>query len=297
MRTTSQVAKLTGVSVRTLQYYDEIGLLSPSKVTSSGYRLYDDEALENLQQILFFRELGFKLKEIKEILQKPDFDKTEAYRKQKNLLCLKRRRIDRLIALLEKLEKGEPCMSFEEFDLSEYIEALEDFKINQSDVVIKHWGSTEAFDKFIERIKDHESQGAKLAVRQYGSIKKYTEAMKFNLDHFSELMEKGEAMKEHAEEEIKKSDDLYFALTADMTRDFSSREIQNIVHEIVETARCSYREWAMSDMPDGTWDFLIEGYLTHNQIITSTDEKFGSGASQYIGKAFQYYFYKQTSRP
>ncbi len=74
MRTISQVAELTGISTRTLQYYDEIGLLKPGGLTGSGYRLYDDEALQMLQQILFFKELGFKLKEIKKILEKPDFE-------------------------------------------------------------------------------------------------------------------------------------------------------------------------------------------------------------------------------
>ncbi len=68
MRTTSQVAKLTNVSVRTLQYYDEIGLLKPSETTPSGYRLYNDKALQTLQQILFFKELGFKLKDIRDII-------------------------------------------------------------------------------------------------------------------------------------------------------------------------------------------------------------------------------------
>ncbi len=92
MRTISQVAELTGVSTRTLQYYDEIGLLKPSELTESGYRLYDDEALQKLQQILFFKELGFKLKEIKEILQKPDFDRIKAFKRQKELLLLKRNR-------------------------------------------------------------------------------------------------------------------------------------------------------------------------------------------------------------
>ena len=69
MKTISQVADLTGVSTRTLQYYDEINLLKPSKLTPSGYRLYDDEALHKLQQILFFKELDFKLKEIRYILE------------------------------------------------------------------------------------------------------------------------------------------------------------------------------------------------------------------------------------
>ena len=107
MRTISQVAALTGISTRTLQYYDEIGLLKPSELTQSGYRLYNEEALQTLQQILFFKELGFKLKDIKEILEKPDFDRIAAFKKQKELLLLKRNRTDRLIQLLNRLEKGE----------------------------------------------------------------------------------------------------------------------------------------------------------------------------------------------
>ena len=171
MRTISQVAKLTGVSIRTLKYYDEIGVLKPSKLTPAGYRLYDEHALQNLQQILFFRELDFPLKDIIEIMQKPDFDKIAAFKKQKELLLLKRNRIDRLIQLLEQLEKGEECMSFKEFDLSEYIHALEDFKVNQTDTIIRHWGSVENFDMFIQKIKDDEETIAKLAIQHFGSIK------------------------------------------------------------------------------------------------------------------------------
>lgn len=128
MKSISQAAKLAGVSIRTLQYYDEIGLLKPSGLTASGYRMYDDNALQTLQQILFFKELGFPLKKIKEILEKPDFDRIAAFKKQKELFLMKRDRLDRLIQLLERLEKGEPCMSFKEFDLSDYIDALADFK-------------------------------------------------------------------------------------------------------------------------------------------------------------------------
>ena len=106
-KTISEVAKLTGASIRTLQYYDEIGLLKPSALTPSGYRLYDDETLQRLQQILFFKELGFSLKEIHEFLARPDFDKIAAFKKQKELFLLKRNRINRLIQLLEHLEKGE----------------------------------------------------------------------------------------------------------------------------------------------------------------------------------------------
>ncbi|MFV0238422.1 MAG: MerR family transcriptional regulator [Lacrimispora sphenoides] len=233
MKTISQVAELTGISTRTLQYYDEIGLLKPSELTPSGYRLYSDEVLQKLQQILFFKELDFKLKEINEILQKPEFDKVEAFKKQKKLLCLKRDRIDKLIKLLDRLEKGEPCMSFKEFDLSEYIEALEQFKNQKEDDVIKHWGSIENFNQLIKKIKDDESNVAKLAIKQFGSIEKYTEAMKYNLEHFSDLMEQSKELAKNKDEILQKSNDLYVKLTSDLTKDAASREIQDIVHEIV----------------------------------------------------------------
>lgn len=86
MRTVNEVSKLTGVSVRTLQYYDSIGLLKPTKYTESGYRLYDDTALEALQQIMLFKELEFSLKEIKEIISNPNFDKAKALEQQIELL-------------------------------------------------------------------------------------------------------------------------------------------------------------------------------------------------------------------
>lgn len=140
MRTVKEVAELTGVSVRTLQYYDEIGVFKPSKVTEAGYRLYDDEALNTLQQILFCKELDFPLKEIKSIMEDPDFSKAEAFRQQKALLSAKRDRLNRMLSLLYKLEKGEWCISFQEFDLSEYIAALETFKNEHAGEVIKYCG-------------------------------------------------------------------------------------------------------------------------------------------------------------
>jgi len=105
MKTISQVTKLTGVSARTLQYYDEIGLLKPSELTSAGYCLYNDEALQKLQQILFFKKLGFKLQEINQFISQPDFDKLVAYKKQKELLLLKSNRTNQLIQLLTRQRK------------------------------------------------------------------------------------------------------------------------------------------------------------------------------------------------
>ena len=281
MRTISQVAELTGISIRTLQYYDEIGLLKPSELTQSGYRLYDDEALQKLQQILFFKELDFKLKDIREILEKPDFDQIAAFRKQKELLLLKRNRTDKLIQLLTRLEKGEQCMSFKEFDLSDYIHALEDFKSNQAEEVIRHWGSVENFDIFIQKVKDDESQIAKLAIRQFGSVEKYTEAMKYNLEHFSEIMETTEEVKEIA----RQSDMLYGKLTADLSEDVSSPKIQSIVHELLQFIQ---KNSTSVSLGKPYMDMLINAY-SNDYIKSITDSKYEKGASDYIVKAFLYY--------
>jgi DNA-binding transcriptional MerR regulator len=120
-----EVADLVGISVRTLHHYDEIGLLSPSDISASGYRIYSDDNLEMLQQILFFKELGFSLKQIHEMISSPTYDRKEALEMQRNLLIEKRRRLDKILATIDKTishMKGEIEMSqkerFEGFDFS-----------------------------------------------------------------------------------------------------------------------------------------------------------------------------------
>ena len=90
MMTVNEVSKLTGVSIRTLQYYDTIGLLKPIESTESGHRLYNDTSLERLQQILLFKELEFPLKEIKKIIDAPNFDRNKALKQQIKLLTMKK---------------------------------------------------------------------------------------------------------------------------------------------------------------------------------------------------------------
>ncbi|TLS51331.1 MerR family transcriptional regulator [Paenibacillus antri] len=120
-----EVSELAGVSVRTLHHYDEIGLLSPEHTTEAGYRLYSDRDLETLQQILFFKELDLPLKQIKDILRDPSFDRQEALELHRKMLLEKRSRIDRVLDTLEKTirqAKGEIQMTneekFEGFDFS-----------------------------------------------------------------------------------------------------------------------------------------------------------------------------------
>ena len=282
MKSISQVAKLTGVSIRTLQYYDEIDLLKPSKLTTSGYRMYDDDALQTLQQILFFKELEFPLKEIKQILEKPYFDRVSAFKKQKELLLLKRDRLDRLIQLLEHLEKGEQCMSFKEFDLSDYINALEDFKSNQTETVIQHWGSIENFDMFIQKIRDDEEHVAKLAIQQFGSIEKYTEEMKHNLEHFSEIMD--EWYSQVPEEMLK--EDKFLKLASHKGEDVASEPVQSIVEEIISSIPTTTSKLLVGSA-ENYCRMMIDTY-SNNYLSKVFDTKHGAGSSEYIVKAFRY---------
>lgn len=184
MMTVKQVSVLTGVSVRTLQFYDEIGLLKPTQMTESGYRLYDESALEVLQQILFFKELDFTLKEIKVIMENPQFDKKAAFEKQKELIRLKRDRLNGLLELLDKLIHGETCMDFKKFDMSEYFQALGEFKATHTAEIIRRLGSMEQFDELFGDLQSQEVEIAEAAVRQYGSIENFTKAMKENFQNY-----------------------------------------------------------------------------------------------------------------
>jgi DNA-binding transcriptional MerR regulator len=143
----SEVAKLAGVTVRTLHYYDEIGLLTPCEITKAGYRLYDDQALNRLQQILFFRELDFPLNQIKEIVTNPTFDASDALRNHRALLIKKRKRVNRLIELVDATIKGGTDMSFEEFDLSE----IEEMKEKYTAEARERWGDTSAYAESMEK--------------------------------------------------------------------------------------------------------------------------------------------------
>lgn len=154
----SEVAKLTGVTVRTLQYYDEIGLLKPSNVTESGYRMYSNENLEVLQQILFFRELGFPLNEIREIMQNPAYNREKALEQHLQLLLQKRRHIDGLITLVERTRKGEKDMSFKQFDTSEMERSREQYAAEAK----QRWGNTDAYAEYEQKAKNYDDPQWKL---------------------------------------------------------------------------------------------------------------------------------------
>jgi len=146
MMTVHEVSRLTGVSIRTLQYYDRIGLLHPAKYTEAGYRLYDDAALETLQQILLFRELEFPLKDIKKIISSPDFDRSKALEQQIELLKLKKEHIENLIDLAVGIKAIEVRqLTFDAFDTKKIDEYAAQAKAS--------WGTTPAYKEYEEKSK------------------------------------------------------------------------------------------------------------------------------------------------
>jgi DNA-binding transcriptional MerR regulator len=288
MRTIKQISDLTGISVRMLHYYDKIGLLKPSTTTDAGYRLYDDGALETLQQILFFKELDVPLKNMKEMLESPQYDKVQALRKQKELLSMKRDRLNELISLIEKKLGGGSTMSFKEFDMSEYIGVLESFKQKHEDEVVKYYGSTDEFGKIIEQIKSNEIRIGKMAIKQFGSIEEYTEAIKNNLNNLPLIMEGCQTMKGNTDDCLAQTNQLMERLTSDLSEGPSSTEMQKIVKEMDTVVKEQYDILKM-DMGKNYWGFMADLYLTKPEFIKSTDQKYGRGASKFIGEALAFY--------
>ena len=145
MMTVHEVSKLSGISIRTLQYYDSIGLLKPADYTEAGYRLYDDASLEKLQIILLFRELEFPLKDIKKLIENPNFDTGKALDQQMRLLELRREHIDNLLNLAKGLKKrgADNLMDFSAFDKKKMEQYAEEAK--------RTWGDTDAYKEYVKR--------------------------------------------------------------------------------------------------------------------------------------------------
>ena len=146
----NEFAKLTGVSVRTLHYYDEIGLLKPAFVDEqNGYRFYEENSLLRMQEILFYRELDFSLKSILEILSSPDYDKQKALAEQRKLLELKKERLERIIDALDGATKGKVTMAA--FDNSDYETARKQYEVEAK----QRWGETDAYKEHQEKTADY----------------------------------------------------------------------------------------------------------------------------------------------
>ncbi len=160
MMTVNEVSKLTGVSIRTLQYYDKIGLLQPAAYTESGYRLYDDAAMEKLQQILLYKELEFPLKEIKRIMDSSDFDRNRALEQQITLLTMKKDHLENLILFARGIHGiGVKNMDFSVFDTKKMDEYAKQAK--------KNWGQTAEYKEFEEKQKGYTDEDNKKMTEEF----------------------------------------------------------------------------------------------------------------------------------
>lgn len=161
--TVKEMSKITRVSVRTLHYYDEIGILPPAVTTDAGYRLYDDTNLERLQQILLFRELEFSLRDIKKILDSPGFDREKALAEQIELLRLKKEHFESLISYAQQMKsKGEYGMDFKVFNH----EKIENYKTDAK----KRWSNTEAYREYEAKAGDYSAEKQQALAREMMGI-------------------------------------------------------------------------------------------------------------------------------
>ena len=153
MKTVNEIAKQTGVSVRTLHHYDAIGLLKPTAVTEAGYRLYDEDALMRLYLIIVYRELGFSLKKIAQILDAPDFDRNKALDEQISLLEKKREQLQNRIYFARGIKlTGVKNMNYEGFDYKK----IDDYSAQAKAM----WGKTDAYREFEQKSKGRSKEDA-----------------------------------------------------------------------------------------------------------------------------------------
>lgn len=185
--TIQEMSKLTGVSARALRYYDEIGLFHPTGKSEAGYRLYDESALDELREILYFRELDIPLKTIKEILENPALDRNHILSAQKAMLTAEKERLERLIESIEEALKGESAMDFTVFSREEsaalFGALLEHMPETMRGTAIAEFGSVESWrEHYLKAVSSSnvQKQYAKV-VEWYGGKEAYTDSVKHPL--------------------------------------------------------------------------------------------------------------------
>ena len=149
--TVGQIARIAGVTVRTLHHYDEIGLVVPTTRTESGYRLYGDTQVERLQEVLFFRELGLPLEEIRDMVEQPGYDRVSALKRQRALLEAKAERVLRMIDAVDAaIDASEQGITMNKEDM---LEVFGDFDPSEhEDEARERWGHTDAYKESQRRV-------------------------------------------------------------------------------------------------------------------------------------------------
>ena len=279
MRTVKEISDLTGISVRTLHYYDEIGLLKPTEKSDAGYRLYDDKALETLQQILFFREFDISLKEIKVVLDNPALERNQILQVQRKMLVTKKERMERLIASIDDILKGENKMDFTIFTKTEVEEMfqtmLEHMPENMRNIAIKEFGSIEQWKKhYMEVVSSEEMQkGYAKVVEWYGGKDKFLSVARTPVS------------KEVAESYNKRIEAILQKLIAKQNCDIDSFEVKELVGEYGFVMK------QLAQIKEEKGFMMAQAqYYRNEQIKPMIDEKYGEGASDFFAQAIENYY-------
>ena len=279
MRTVKEISDLTGISVRTLHYYDEIGLLKPTEKSDAGYRLYDDKALETLQQILFFREFDISLKEIKAVLDNPALERNQILQVQRKMLVTKKERMERLIASIDDILKGENKMDFTIFTKTEVEEMfqtmLKHMPENMRNIAIKEFGSIEQWKKhYMEVVSSEEMQkGYAKVVEWYGGKDKFMSVARTPVS------------KEVAESYNKRIEAILQKLIAKQNCDIDSFEVKELVGEYGFVMK------QLAQIKEEKGFMMAQAqYYRNEQIKPMIDEKYGEGASDFFAQAIENFY-------
>ena len=279
MMTVKEIAELTHISARTLHYYDEIGLLEPTAKSEAGYRLYDDKALETLQQILFFREFDIPLKEIKALMNSPVFDRNQILQMQRKMLVAKKERMERLIASIDDILRGENRMDFSVFTKQE---------------------TEEMFQTMVERMPE---QIKGMAVSEFGSIEEWRK-------HYLEVMS-SEKMQENYAKVIEwyGSKDAFLEaaghpVSREVAESFGKR-VDSTLRKLMERKNLPRDSFEFKE-PVAEYGFVMKMLYqikdekplmqsvaqSYRDPLTQkkTDEIYGDGAAEYFAEAIELFY-------
>lgn len=279
MRTVKEISAITGISVRTLHYYDEIGLLRPTEKSEAGYRLYDDKTLETLQQILFFREFEIPLKDIKAIMDDPALDRDRVLQMQKRMLEAKKARLERLISGIDHILKGDKEMDFAIFNRTEL---------------------DELFHSMVETMPEELRQSA---IEEFGGLDRWRE-------HYLQVMSGEKAQKRCAKMvEWYGGKDAYLSaaknpFSREVAESYKARE-DDILRRLMEKRNCDLNSFTVRELI-GEYGFVMKQLLQVKEeegmmlslarsyrselVAPEIDRKYGPGASEFFARAIEAFY-------
>lgn len=282
MKTVKEISNITGISVRTLHYYDEISLLKPTDKSDAGYRLYDDKALEQLQQILFFREFDIPLKEIKAVMENPALDRNHILRMQRKMLTAKIERMEHLVASIDNILKGDNKMDFAIFNKTEMEEMFQAMIYNMPEeikkIAIDEFGGLKQWQEhYIKAISSEDMQKRyQKMVEWFGGKDEYLVTVKNPIS------------KEVAKSYQKRIDAILEKLASKREYSTDSFEVKEIIGEyaFVMKQLCQIKDEKEMMLS------LAQTYR-NEQVRANIDDKYGDGMAQFFIQAIET-FYKTS---